>query len=81
MDKYNHARYGTHYVSGTSAVNVNYAGFRVETDAVINTASFTAENSADGLFGVTLTAGTYYPISGSSITLTSGTVLLIKRMA
>jgi hypothetical protein len=79
-----HSSKGYKVNAGTSEVTHKFYGFTVTTEAVI--ASVTAptsvgeENTAydgdeAGLAGVTLPVG-YYPIRGSAIDLTSGTVIL-----
>lgn len=80
-----HASKGFKVVSGTSATPKNFYGFTVLSDAVIAAISAptqrAVENTAydsdySGLAGPTIPAGGYYPIRGSSITLTSGSVIL-----
>lgn len=79
-----HASKGFKTVTNTSATAVNFYGFTVLSDAVISAAvAPTAGNpegaySPDyaGIYTHTLPAGGYYPIRGSSITLTSGKIVL-----
>ena len=70
---------GTAYVDTTAATTYTFMGILVLTDCVVADVSgfdaiHTGWANADTLYA---SAG-YYPISGTSITLTSGTCLLIK---
>lgn len=79
-----HASKGFKVVSDTSDTLKNFYGFTVLSDTVISAVvaptQRAVENTAydpdyTGLVGTTLPAG-YYPIRGSSITLTSGKIIL-----
>jgi hypothetical protein len=79
-----HSSKGYKVNAGTSNVVYNYYGFTVVSEAVINAIASPdgvgPENNAydgdeAGLSGVTLPVG-YYPIRGSEMQLTSGTVIL-----
>jgi len=79
-----HSSKGYKINAGTSTVTYNFYGFTVLAETVINaitapTGGGIENNSYDGdesgLAGVTLPVG-YYPIRGSAIDLTSGTVIL-----
>ena len=79
-----HSSKGFKVNAGTSVVEHQFYGFTVVAEAVIN--ALTAPTSVgqegnaydgdeSGIAGVTLPVG-YYPIRGSAIDLTSGTVIL-----
>jgi hypothetical protein len=79
-----HSSKGFKVNAGTSVVEHQFYGFTVVAEAVIN--ALTAPTSVGqegnaydgdeaGIAGVTLPVG-YYPIRGSAIDLTSGTVIL-----
>ena len=79
-----HASKGYYVVDDTSATEKNFYGFSVTTEAVVAailapTAGSPEGTSYDGnesgLATETLPPG-YYPIRGSSITLTSGVLIL-----
>jgi len=79
-----HASKGYYVVDDTSVTAKKFYGFTVTTEAVVSAIvapmNATVENTAydgdeAGLAGVTLPVG-YYPIRGSSITLTSGVLIL-----
>lgn len=81
-------QYGTKgykVVANTSATAHNFYGIQVLAEAVINTivapTAASPEGTAydgdeSGMASKTLPAGAFYPLRGSSITLTSGTVIL-----
>lgn len=82
-----HASKGYKAVTGTSATPYAFYGFTVISEAVISAivapTTTSPENTAydsghSGLASQTLPVG-YYPIRGSSITLTSGKVILWKE--
>jgi hypothetical protein len=79
-----HSSKGYKVNAGTSTITYDFYGFTVVSEAVINAITAPSgvaieNNSYDGdeagLAGVTLPVG-YYPIRGSAIDLTSGTVIL-----
>jgi len=79
-----HSSKGYKVNAGTANVEHNFYGFTVVAESVINALTAPTgtgqENSAydgdeSGIAGVTLPVG-YYPIRGSAIDLTSGTVIL-----
>ena len=79
-----HSSKGYSVNAGTSVVTKNFYGFTVTTEAVVNAITaptaispegITYDGDEAGLAGVTLPVG-YYPIRGSAIDLTSGTVIL-----
>ena len=79
-----HSSKGFKVNAGTSVVTHKFYGFTVVVEAVINALTAPTgvgqENNAydgdeAGIAGVTLPVG-YYPIRGSAIDLTSGTVIL-----
>lgn len=83
-----HASKGFKVVADTNATAVNFYGFTVLSDAVLSAlvapTTRSVENNAydadtAGAVGPTFPAGGYYPIRGSSITLTSGNVILWKE--
>jgi hypothetical protein len=81
-----HAEAGNAYVNDTSAHSVEFYGFTVVSDAVISAitvsstdADVTSSGDHDNIVGDTLPEGLYLPISGSSITLSSGAILLHKK--
>lgn len=80
-----HATKGYQVVSGTDAVTLNFYGFTVLEEAVIDAVTAPTgpgpENTAysgdeAGLDGVTLSAGLYLPVRGSALELASGKVIL-----
>lgn len=82
-----HASKGYKVVANTSATAYNFYGFSVTSEAVVATVVAPTADSQErtaydgdeaGIATQTLPVG-YYPIRGSSITLTSGTVILWKE--
>ena len=81
-----HAYKGYKVNAGTSEVTFNFYGFNVISEAVINTLTAPTTNSPDGTTydgdeaGIATTRPVgYYPIRGSAIDLTSGSVILWKE--
>lgn len=78
-----HSSKGYKVNAGTDVVTVNFYGFTVIAEAVINALTAPTANSPDGTaydgdeagIATTLPVG-YYPIRGSAIDLTSGKVIL-----
>jgi len=83
-DEFNHkshAQDGVHFLLDTNpAPTAKYSGFVVLTDTVITSITEQTLGSITGdITAVTFTAG-YYPLSFSTITLTSGSLMLIKEI-
>jgi hypothetical protein len=71
---------GSKYLDTTDATTYDFQGIQVLTDAVIaDVSGFDSIHEGWANSDSMLQAVGYYPISGSSITLTSGTVLLIAK--
>ena len=82
-----HASKGYKFVANTSATAYDFYGFSVTSEAVISAVAAPTVSAIEntqydgdetGIASQTLPVG-YYPIRGSSITLTSGTVILWKE--
>ena len=80
-----HASKGYKVVTGTDAVTINFYGFTVIAEAVINAITAPTAGNPEGAYdgdeaglATTLPVG-YYPIRGSVIDLTSGKVILWKE--
>jgi len=82
-----HASKGYKVVTGTSATPYAFYGFSVLADTVVAAVVAPAAGNPEGAYdqdtagtaGLAFPAGGYYPIRGSSITLTSGKVILWKE--
>ena len=79
-----HASKGYQVVSGTDAVSVNFYGFTAAEETVVAAIAAPAAAGMEhtsyssghaGMAGVTVPAGCYLPIRGSSLTLTSGKLI------
>lgn len=82
-----HSSKGYKVNAGTDVVTFNFYGFTVTAEVVVNALTAPTTNSPEGttydgdeagIAGVTLPVG-YYPIRGSAIDLTSGSVILWKE--
>ncbi len=82
-----HSSRGFKVVSGTSTETFSFYGFTVLADTVINALTAPTNGSPEGtaydgdetgIAGPTLPPG-YYPVRGSAIDLTSGSVILWKE--
>lgn len=80
------AEKGFKVVANTSEATVKFRGVLVLSNAVISAISFPTRLGSAGnysgdsaIVGKTLTAGVFYPVYGDTITLASGSVVLIKR--
>ena len=86
MTNREHATKGFKVLTGTSAQASNFYGITVLADAIVASLTAPTGNPPDqvtayscdtaGIAGPTLPQGMYLPIRGSSITLTSGKVIL-----
>lgn len=70
-----HGRFGILVVTDTAAHTGEFSALQVFADAVIAAITATASTTT-GLTGVSLAAGTVIPVHFTSITLTSGKVIL-----
>ncbi len=79
---YKWANAGLEYVNDTSAHAVEFVGIHVVSNAVINTiVGSNVTGNTIAAASQTLPTGMFLPISGTSITLTSGKVLLVKKVS
>lgn len=71
---------GSHYLDTTAAKTYDFQGILVTADATVSDVSgFDAIHTGWANDDVLLAAVGYYPISGTSITLSAGSVILIAK--
>jgi hypothetical protein len=76
IEKFSFGRYGCVAVSNTSATAGNFCAMQCLTDTVVS--AMTARAMTGSITGLTLPAGTVIYTAISSVTLTSGAVLLYR---